>query len=123
VKFGGGGWISGGVRWTTGFDEDEEGVVRSGAAGFTRRERRGRGGGGSTASLSKQRREKGEGLGALARSRLEKMGLAPDRRGFVGAGREVIDTSLGATKLGGGGTSTEIGEKGGPLWALAGRRL
>jgi hypothetical protein len=28
-----GGWISDGARWTTGFDEDEEGVVRSGVAG------------------------------------------------------------------------------------------
>jgi hypothetical protein len=78
------------------------------------------GGGGSTASLAKKRREKGEGLGALARSRLEKMGLAPDRRGFVGAGREVIDTSLGAMELGGGGTSTEIGEKGGPVMGACG---
>jgi hypothetical protein len=85
------------VRWTAGFDEDEEGIVRSGVAGFARRERAAKRGGGLVASLLKQRREKGEGLGGGVLP-LEKMGLGPGRRGFVGVGREVADTGLGVSK-------------------------
>jgi hypothetical protein len=56
-------------------------------------------GGCSSVSLSKQRKEKGEGLGASVHCRLEKMGLGPGRRVFVGAGREVADTGPGTTAL------------------------
>jgi hypothetical protein len=51
------------VRWTAGFDEDEEGIVRFGVAGFARRERAAKRGGGFSGIPIETEEGKGRGIG------------------------------------------------------------